>query len=160
MCWAVDCACTQGTQKFEGVPILLVDTSSRVPVTKNHRNGWYFHVFPGQLAAEHDSNGFTRHCLKLPHSAALAAHETIWESILRFSAEAMTTRMFHVLRCVSTLPEYIHSYLYSCTTLSLLCLCYLSLFFIVRFPQFGSAGHTQPLCTHKGSAMFHVQTIA
>lgn len=120
------------TQKFEGVPILLVGTSSRVPVTKTHRNGWYFHVFPGQLAAEHDSNGFTRHCPKLPHSAAQTAHETIWESILRCSAEAMTTRMFHVLRCVSTLPEYIHSYLYSCTTLSLLCLC--QFFFYCQIP--------------------------
>lgn len=74
--------------------------------------------------AEHDSNGFTSHCPKLPHSAAHTAHETIWESILRFSAEAMTTRMYHVLRCVSILPEYIHSYLYSCTTLSLLCPCH------------------------------------
>lgn len=141
--------CMYGMQKFGGVLILPVGTSPRVPVAKNHCNRWYFYVFSRQLAAEHDSNGFTRHCPNLPHSAAQTQHETIWESQLRFSAEAMTTREFHVLRCMFSLSEYKHSYLYSCTTLSLLCPCVtICFFFYCQFLQFGSAGHTQPLCTH------------
>lgn len=124
----------------------LVGSSSRVSVTKNHRNGWYFYVFPGQLAAEHDSNGFTRHCPKLPPSAAQTAHETIWESILRFSAEAMTAHKFHVLRCVSTLPEHIHWYLYSCSTLSLLYPCHHFFFFYCQIPTVRfSRGYIAPL---------------
>ncbi len=54
-------------RNFEGVPILLVGTSSRVPVTKNHRNGWYFHVLPGRSMTLTVSQAIVLSCLTVPH---------------------------------------------------------------------------------------------
>lgn len=66
MAWAVDCASAYGAQRFERDPVLKVGTSLTVPIAKNHCKTWYFYEFPRQ----HDSAGFTKHCPKLPRTAA------------------------------------------------------------------------------------------
>lgn len=161
MCWAVDCASTQGTQKLRNSKVSLFywwvlprGFQLRKPIVM----GGTFMYFQGSLLRSMTltvSQDIALSCLIVPHRRHT---RRFGNHILKFSAEAMTTRMFHVLRCVSTLPEYIHSYLYSCTTLSLLCLCHF--FFLLSDSHSTVQQGTHSPCVKIRALLFHPQTIA